>query len=144
MVRRITAVLAATMAAVLGAAAHEIPNDVKLNIFLKPEGNRLTLLIRAPLAAMNEAELPLRGPGYLQVSRADEALRGAVKLYLTDNIAVHENDAALPAPRVVQARVSLPSDKSFTSYEEALAHLESGARLADEMDLYWNQLYLDV
>jgi hypothetical protein len=129
---------------VLGAAAHEIPNDVKLNVFLKPDGNRLTLLIRAPLAAMNEAELPLRGPGYLVVSRADEALRGAVKLYLTDNITVYESDTALPAPRVVQARVSLPSDKSFTSYEEAVAHLEGGARLTDDMDLYWNQLYLDV
>jgi HupE / UreJ protein len=143
LVRRITAVLAVTLAAVLSAAAHEIPNDVKLNVFLKPDGNRLILLIRAPLAAMNEAELPLRGPGYLVVSRADEALRGAAKLYLTDNIALYENDAALPAPRVAQVRVSLPSDKSFATYEEALARL-AGPHLADDQDLYWNQLLLDV
>ena len=144
LLRRITAVLAATLVAVLGAAAHEIPNDVKLNIFLKPVGNRLTLLIRAPLAAMNEAELPLRGPGYHVVSRTDEALRGAAKLYLTDNIAIHENDNALPAPRVVQARVSLPSDKSFATFEEAIAHFEGGQQLTDDMDLYWSQLLLDV
>ncbi len=142
--RHLAVAFAAMLAAVLGAAAHEIPNDVKLNVFLKPDGNRLILLIRAPLAAMNEAELPLRGPGYLAVSRADEALRGAAKLYLTDNIAIYENNSALPAPRVVQARVSLPSDKSFASYEEAIAHFEGGPHLTDDMDLYWNQLLLDV
>ena len=135
--------LAVTLAAVLGAAGHEIPDDVKLNVFLKPSGDRLVLLIRAPLAAMKQAELPTRGPGYLDLSRAEEALRGATKLYLTDNIAVYENDAPLPAPRVVQARVSLPSDKSFTSYEQALAHVE-GPRLPDDMQLYWNQQLLDV
>src|SRR4029450_13099421 len=111
--------LVAGLGAVLGAAAPEIPADGKLNVFLKPEGNRIILLIRAPLAAMPQAEFPTRGPRYLDVARADEALRGATKLYLTDYITIFENDAALPTPRVVHARVSLPSDKSFTSYEEA-------------------------
>jgi hypothetical protein len=133
-------VLAAMMS---HAAAHEIPSDVKLNVFFKPAGNRVLLLIRAPLAAMNEAEFPTRGPGYLDLSRADEALRGATKLYLTDNITVTENDVPLPAPRVVRARVSLPSDKSFNSYEEALAHLE-GPPLDPSLELYWNQQLLDV
>src|SRR5262245_36032609 len=132
-----------TLAAVLPPAGHEIPADVKLNAFLKLDGNRLVLLIRAPLAAMNEAELPMRGPGYLDLARVDEPLRGAAKLYLTDNITIFENDAPLPTVRILQARVSLPSDRSFGSYEEALAHLE-GPRLPDTMDLYWNQQFLDV
>ena len=92
---------------------------------------------------MIEVEFPTRGPGYLDLARADEALRGAAKLYLTDNITVYENDVPLPAPRVVQARVSLPSDRSFVSYEQARAHVE-GPRLADSLDLYWNQQLLDV
>jgi len=100
-------------------------------------------LIRVPLAAMIEADFPKRGPGYLDVSRADEALRNAAKLYLVDNIAVTENGAPLPAPSIVRARVSLPSDRSFTSYEEARAHVE-GPRLADDLELYWNQQLLDV
>jgi hypothetical protein len=54
-----------------------------------------------------------------------------------------ENDVALPSPRVVHARVSLPSDKSFSSYEEALAHV-AGPKLADNLDLYWNQQFIDV
>jgi hypothetical protein len=131
------------VASISGAVAHEIPNDVKLNVFFKPMGNRLLLLVRAPLAAMNEAEFPTRGPGYLDLARADEALRGATKVYLTDNITVTENGTPLPAPRVVRTRVSLPSDKSFNSYEEALANLE-GPPLDPNLELYWNQQLLDV
>ena len=110
---------------------------------MKPSGDRLELLIRVPLAAMIEVDYPTRGPGYLDLSGANEALRGAVKIYLTDNITVYENGATLPTPRVVNALVSLPSDKSFTSYEEALAHVQ-GPRLSDDLELYWNQQLLDV
>jgi hypothetical protein len=127
----------------LAVSAHDIPTDVKINAFFKPAGDRLTLLIRVPLAAMIEVDYPTRGPGYLDLSRADEALRGAAKIYLTDNITIYENGVPLPAPRVVNALVSLPSDKSFTSYEEALAHVQ-GPRLSDDQELYWNQQMLDV
>src|SRR5215472_12063139 len=109
------AVLAA--AAALTAAAHDIPTDVKINAFLKPSGDRLELLIRVPLAAMQDIDFPLRGPGYLDLARADEALRGATKLWLIDNIDIYENGVRLPPPNIVAARVSLPSDRSFTSYE---------------------------
>jgi hypothetical protein len=126
-----------------GAVAHELPDDVKLNVLFKPAGNRLLLLMRAPLAAMNEAEVPTRGPGYIDLNRSEEALRGAAKIYLTDNLAVTENDTPLPPPRVVHARISLPSDKSFASYDEALAHLE-GPPLDPTLELYWTQQLLDV
>jgi len=142
LLRGLTAVLV-MLVLVSGVVAHEIPNDVKLNVFFKPAGNRLMLLIRAPLAAMNESEFPTRGPGYLDLAHVDEALRGATKVHLTDNITVTENGAPLPAPRVVRARVSLPSDKSFNSYEEALANLE-GPPLDASLELYWNQQRLDV
>src|SRR3977135_1217750 len=130
-------------AAMPHAAAHDIPTDVKINAFIKPFGNRLELLIRVPLAAMIEVDFPKRGPGYLDISRADEALHNAAKLYLIDNITVTENGEPLPAPSIVHARVSLASDRSFTSYEAARAHVE-GPRLADDLELYWNQQLLDV
>jgi hypothetical protein len=143
--RRLTAALAAmlTCAVASGTVAHEIPNDVKVNAFFKPEETRAFLLLRAPLAAMVEVEYPTRGPGYLDLSRADNALRGAIKLYLTDNITVFENGRPLPAPRVANFRVSLPSDKSFGSFADAYANVQ-GPPLADTMDLYWNQQLLDV
>jgi hypothetical protein len=127
----------------LSAAAHDIPTDVKINAFVKPAGKRLELLIRVPLAAMIEVDIPTRGPGYLDLSRADDALHDATKLYLIDNIIVYENGAPLPPPRILYARVSLASDRSFMSYEQARAHVE-GPRLSDDLELYWNQQLLDV
>jgi len=70
------------------------------------------------------ADTPTRGPGYLDLSRADEALRNAAKLHLIDNITVYETGAPLPPPRILYARVSLASDRSFTSYEQARAHVD--------------------
>src|SRR5258707_3695817 len=100
MARCLTVATAATVACAiaLSAAAHDIPTDVKINAFVKPAGKRLELLIRVPLAAMIEVDIPTRGPGYLDLSRAEEALRNATKLYLIDNITVYENGAPLPPP----------------------------------------------
>jgi hypothetical protein len=126
-----------------GAAAHDIPADVKINAFVKPVGNRLELALRVPLAAMVDVDFPTRGPGYLELARADDALRNAAKLHLIDNITLHENDAPLRAPRIVHARVSLASDKSFTSYPAALAHLQAPP-LSGDLELYWKDQLLDV
>lgn len=144
-VRRSIAFVALVLACALGshAAAHEIPTDAKINMFVRPAGTTLSVLLRVPLSAMQEVDFPRRGPGYLEVSRADEALRNATQLWLVNNLTVLENGVRLPPPRIVQARVSLPSDRSFSSYEQALAHLY-GPRLADDLDLYWNQQLLDV
>src|SRR5215813_14404585 len=137
--------IAATLACAvaLSAAAHDIPTDVKINAFVKPAGKRLELLIRVPLVAMIDVDIPTRGPGYLDLSRADEPLRNAAKLHLIDNITVYENGAPLPAARILYARVSLASDRSFTSYEQARAHVE-GSPLSNDLELYWNQQLLDV
>ena len=44
--------VALLMLLAMGAVhAHDIPADVRLNIFFKPEGKTLKLLIRAPLSA---------------------------------------------------------------------------------------------
>ena len=45
--------------------AHEIPASVLIRAFVKPEGKRLTLLVRVPLEAIRDVQFPLRGPGYL-------------------------------------------------------------------------------
>src|SRR6266851_3910070 len=126
-----------------GVCAHDIPNDVKVQAFVKPEGQHLQLLVRAPLSAMREADIPLRGPGYIDLPRADAALRTAARLWLVDNIDVYEGERRLTAPRIAQARVALASDKSFVSFEQALATVRS-APLAYDLDLYWKQQYLDV
>jgi HupE/UreJ protein len=137
------------MAAVLGfvlagpGAAHDIPNDVKVQMFVKPAGDRLQLLVRVPLAAMQEVDVPRRGPGYIDLKRADAALRNAATLWIADNMEIREGDERLGQPKLVDARITLPSDKSFSSFDEAIAHLK-GPRLPESTDLYWNQQLLDV
>ncbi|HEY7382938.1 MAG TPA: HupE/UreJ family protein [Beijerinckiaceae bacterium] len=140
--RAVTALLA-VCALLAEAAAHEPPADVRLTMFVKPTENRLELVMRVPMAAMQEVDVPTRGPGYLDMSRVDMALHNAVKLWLIDHIDVYENDRRLPAPQIERARVSLPSNRSFASYEQARAHM-SGPPLADNLDLYWSQQLLDV
>src|SRR5262245_59947959 len=140
----ITSLLAAFVLTLkLSAFAHDIPNDVTVQAFLKPEGERLLLLVRVPLRACRDVEFPTRGSGYLDLARADAALRDAATLWISDNLELYEGDARIQPERVVSARVSLESDRSFESYEQALAHV-TGERLSNETELYWNQGILDV
>ena len=123
-------------------AAHEIPIAVRVQAFVKPEGQHLQLLVRVPLAAMTEVDFPRRGPGYLDLARADAALRHAAAL-VADDIDLYESDARLAPPRIAEVRVSLPSDRSFASHAEALAHFGAPPPASD-VDLVWNQQYLDA
>jgi hypothetical protein len=135
--------LALAAAAALPAAAHDIPADVKINAFFKPAGDRLTLIVRLPLASLIDADFPERPGGFLDIARSDQVIRDGIKVWLTDNIDVYENGVALAKPRVVAALVSLPSDRSFGTYEEARAHV-LGPPLSSDLNLFWSQLLLDV
>jgi hypothetical protein len=64
-------------------------------------------------------------------------------LWLGDEIELYEGDDRLPRPRLLAARVSLESDRSFASYESALAHFEAPP-LRNDTELYWSQGLLDV
>ena len=50
---------------------------------------------------------------------------------------------AFPIRAWSQTRISLESDRSFTSYDAALAHV-TGPQLPDSTELYWDQAMLDV
>lgn len=125
------------------AAAHDIPNDVTVHAFLRPEGQHLHLLVRVPLRACRDVEFPMRGPGYMDLARADNALRDAATLWISDNIDLYEGDKPLGQPSIVAARVSLESERFFETYGDAVAHI-NGTPLPTETDLYWNQGLLDV
>jgi len=124
-------------------SAHDIPNDVMVQVFVKPNGERLRLLVRVPLKAMRDVEFPKRGPGYLDLERADAALRDAATLWVSGSVDLYEGATRLLNPAIVETRVSLESDRSFVTYEEALAHI-TGPRLANETEIYWNQAMLDI
>src|SRR5262249_56183787 len=90
-----TLVLLATAVCVGAPAhlgAHDIPNDVTVQTFFKPEGTRLRLLVRVPLAAMRDMDYPkpratTRGD-LMDLSRAESTLRDASTLWISDFIDV--------------------------------------------------------
>jgi hypothetical protein len=125
------------------APAHDIPSDVVVQAWVHAEGPVLRVLLRVPLAAMREVDVPLRPGGTIDLERAEPALREAARLWLIQPLALYEGGRPLPPPTVAQLRISLPSDRSYTSYEQALAHL-AGPRIPVNEQLYWNQQLLDV
>ena len=128
-------------------AAHDIPNDVTVQTFLRPEGQRLRLVVRVPLQAMRDMDYPrpreTKNADLVDLSRADATLRDAATLWVSDFLDLYENGEKLPSPRVASVRAALQSDRSFASYDEAIAHL-SAPGLPERTEFFWSQGLLDV
>jgi len=123
--------------------AHDIPASVRVFVFIKPVGRNLRVVIRAPLEAMRDVNFPLNGPGYLDIARATPLLNDAARVWLAGDLHLYENDSPLGDGKIVATRVSLPSDRSFTSFDSAVAHATS-APLDTATQLMWKQAMLDV
>ena len=123
--------------------AHEIPSDVTIRAFVKAEGSRLRVLVRIPLLAMRDMTWPARAPGVLDLGRANSELDNAAMLWLGAESRLYEGDEALPEPAVGAVRASLQSDRSFESYDQALA-LVTGPREPDATNVTIEDDFLDV
>ena len=127
--------------AILPAQAHDLPDEINVQMFAKPEGERLHVLARVPLALLEGVALPKRGAGYLDLPRLDEGLERAAMavarsfLFLEDGVRL--------APARAAWRISQPSEEAFGSFEEARAHV-LGPSLPDNANVFWNQGYYDV
>jgi hypothetical protein len=139
--------LAGGLSAAAGLAApargHEVPARVTVHAFVKPDGQRLLVLLRVPLEAMRDIEFALYGPGYLDVAGTTPQLAGAARVWILDYLEIYEDGRRLEAGDVARVRISLPSDRSFTSWDAALAHVHA-APIADDVQLPWNQALFDV
>ena len=124
-------------------AAHEVPNQVTVQSFLKPEGQRLRFVVRVPLASMQDIDWPRRGVDVIDLNRADPFLRDAATLWLADNVTMYEGDTTLAYPRVAAARGTPAADRSFDTYDQALAHVTTPAP-PDSDDVLVSAGFLDV
>ena len=125
------------------AGAHDIPTDVAVQMLIRPEGQQLELLVRTPLAAMRDADFPATPQGYLDIDRLAPQLPGIATVWLSDFLNVAENGKSLPRGRVAATRISLPSDRSFTSFPAAM-RLISAPPLPNSANIFWNQVNFDV
>src|SRR5262245_58870915 len=64
------------------AFAHDIPRDVTVQAFAKPDGRTLTLLVRVPLKSIIDIEFPRRERDYVDLARVDQSLRDAAMLWV--------------------------------------------------------------
>ena len=125
------------------SVAHEIPSDVLVQMFVKPDGERLRVLVRVPLRSITETEWPETRPGLLDIARAAPQLRSAVLTKIAGQLEILEGDRRLDQPRVAAVKASLPSDRSFDSYDQALLHV-TGPPLPDSLDFVTQQGMMDA
>src|SRR5256712_4740128 len=119
----------------------DLPPQILLEGFVKPEGDHLHLVVRIPLILLQNLNLPKRGPGYLDLVRIDKWLNEAAADTGRD-LDLFEDDVRL-VPTRSAAQISLPSDRSFDGYASAAAHI-AGRRLPVSTDVFWNQGYFDA
>ncbi|MEE2777619.1 MAG: HupE/UreJ family protein [Acidobacteriota bacterium] len=134
--------------AVLGAAAagaHDIPTDVTLQTFVKPDGRTLQFVVRVPMEALQDMRFPVEGPGYLdlEAARAGRVLTDAADLWVGENVELYEEGRQLPPLELRGVRVSLPSDRSFTTFDNAVAHI-AASPLSASTRIVWQQAMLDM
>ena len=135
--------VSAALLASLRLSAHEIPSDVRIQVFLDQDEQRLRLLVRVPVAStVNDVEWPTKGP-LLDFASLPEATLEQAAQWIARRVDLLEEDRQLETPRITAARVSLPSDTSFDSYEHAVAHV-SGPPLGADIQLATSQALVDV
>jgi HupE / UreJ protein len=135
--------LAALIFSAVPASAHNIPVDALVQMFVKPQGHTLHVLVRVPLTTYSDAEYPHRAGDYVDLAKVDPSLRAAATVALLENLSLYEGDRKLADPRIVSARISLDSDKSFVSYGQAMTHV-MGPPLPPATNMFWEQGKLDV
>ena len=143
---RHTAVLVVALVLLLptwNGEAHEIPADVTVQAFVKPEGNTIRTLVRVPLVAMRDYNWVVREPGYLVIPSAEEMGREAAVQWIANFVQMYEGGVSIGFPTVVASRIAIPGDRAFMSYESALAGVLSPP-LDETIDLPLQQAMFDV
>lgn len=142
----VLAFIAASFAALASSAAraHEVPDETTVFAFVKPEGDTLTLLVRAPMNAIRDIDgIVTRADGTVDLSQVEQPLRDGAQVWIRDFIKLYENGRQLPVPEFLNARVSLLSDRSFSDFDEAHTHITT-TDLDPATMMRWEQGYLDV
>ena len=125
-----------------GAWGHEIPNHVSAHLIAKPAGDRLQLLVRVPLSSMRDVEFPALPNGYLDIDELAPRLEDLATQWIAASVKIWQGDDLLSQGRVVRTQISLPSDRSFASFDRAWARLNQPLPASSE-NLLAEQVFFD-
>ncbi len=139
----LTIMIAALTCLPRNATAHEIPAAVRSFVIVKPEGKHLTVLVRIPLAVVRDFVYPEQDGGFLDFEKLHPQLPQLASLWIADPMEFYETGTALPKPAIAATQLSFASDRSFSSWDRAVARV-TGNRLDNNAKVVWNQLWFDV
>ncbi len=140
--------LTISLLAVLSLAAHDIPSDIAVQAYVRPEGQRLRVVMRMPLKALRDVNFSETEQGFLDLEKLAPQLPDAATVWIAEFLRVYESQGGegqreLPRPRIATTQVSLESDRSFTTFDSALQHA-TGPKLPNSAHVFWDQLLFDV
>ncbi len=124
--------------------AHEIPADVTLQAFVKPEGDALRMLVRVPLVSLRDFDFPVFGLGdYIDVAASGGMIHDAAEMWVAEYVEMLEGGRNLGRPDVSAVRIAIPGDRAFRSWDAALDNVGS-APLPDGIELPSRQAMVDI
>jgi hypothetical protein len=141
---RFLSALALLLSLALPLEAHEVPAEVRLDFWVLDTPEALEVYARVPVEALRDIALPLRGPGYLDLARAEAPLREGVELWLLDALTLRRDGDALPRGTLEALRVALPSDQRFLRSADALPAYFATPPLPETEAVFWEQAVVDI
>src|SRR5436190_10652659 len=124
---------------VRAADAHEYKLESLMNAFVKVDDQELHLVIRLPLHITRTVRFPVKG-AEIDLANAGPATQRVAEAVGHD-VMIWE-DTRLLVPKRALGRLSLPSDRSFDSYQDAVAHVAQPP--AADAGIYVDQGYVDA
>ena len=120
-------------------SAHEFTIETLMNGFVKIEPRQAHLVVRVPLHVLKSAKFPVSGRE-IDLAGADAAIQRALT-QLGQEITIWEAGRPL-SPSGAMGRLTLPSDRSFERYTDAIGHV--ARPIMPGTAIYVDQGYLDA
>src|SRR5215467_12650219 len=119
--------------------AHEFKLDAVINAFVTVEPGEARLVIRAPLYLFKSSKFPVKNVE-VDVPQSGPAIERSLAAFQHD-IVLFEDGRKLTASKA-SARLSLPSDRSFQTYDDALRHVAEPVE--PDTQIFIDQGYVDA
>ena len=144
MSRRWLVIVAALMFCPSAVSAHDVPDRVKIDVFVKPENGHLLILVRMPANALIDFLLPtLPGGNWVDLANADSVAAAGANVWIADMLSLYEVETALARPTVLAVRLSRVNDPSFSTFQDALARVH-GAPIPVDTLVLQDQVTVDA
>ncbi len=130
------------------AFAHDVPDEARIQAFIKPEGRHLRIFVRVPLDSMIDILFPTQEPTpFLDLERTERSAANGAETWVADLLQIYEGDTLLPRPRIIATRLSRKSDPAIASYYpnyNAAVAAATGPKLAGNPLLVQGRVAVDV